>query len=132
MTGTVRCAASTSPAAWQSQPGSRWQSAEQPSPDVVLPSSHSSSGSLRPSPHGEVQPMVPTHSGSDRQSAVQPSPPITLPSSQDSSPSLMWSPQTVMWHMAFGVGQANPGSTRQLSLQPSADVVLPSSHVSDP
>ena len=132
MIGTVRWPSLASPTSVQSQLGSRWQSAEQPSPEVVLPSSHSSSGSLRPSPHGEVQPMVPWHTGSDRQSAVQPSPPITLPSSQDSLPSLIASPQTVGWHSVFGVGQANPGSTRQMSLQPSPGVMLPSSQVSRP
>src|SRR3954454_18170024 len=117
MIGTVRWPSLASPIAVQSHPGSRWQSAEQPSPDVVLPSSHSSSGSLSPSPHGDVQPMVPWQTGSDRQSPVQPSPPIRLPSSQDSLPSLILSPQTVMWHIVLGVEQANPGSTRQLSLQ---------------
>ena len=95
------------------------QSAQQPSPEAALPSSHSSSGSLRPSPHGEAQPEVPTQTGSARQSALQPSPPKTLPSSHDSSPSRTLSPQTVGWQGGPGVGQAEPGSTRHASLQPS-------------
>ena len=48
------------------------QSAEQPSPDRVLPSSHSSSGNFSPSPQGEVQPSVPMHTGSALQSGAQP------------------------------------------------------------
>ena len=131
-TGTRRWPSSPSPTFWQSHPGSIMQSALQPSPEVVLPSSHSSSSSLRPSPHGEAQPEVPTQTGSARQSALQPSPPKTLPSSHDSSPSRTPSPQTVGWQATPGVGQAEPGSTRHASLQPSPGMSLPSSQVSPP
>src|SRR5512140_402390 len=116
----------------QSHPGSSLHVAEQPSPERVLPSSHSSSGSLRPSPQGEVQPLVPVQMGSDLQSGAQPSPGMVLPSSHDSLPSLLPSPQTVLWQASLGLVQANPGSTLHASVQPSPDLVLPSSHSSQP
>src|SRR5581483_1038974 len=50
--------------------GSRWHVAEQPSPLVVLPSSHVSPTSTIPFPHT-----------SNWQAAEQPSPPTVLPSS---------------------------------------------------
>ena len=78
-----------------SQFGSSLHLSEHPSPELRLPSSHSSSGSLSPSPHGEVQPLVPVQMGSDLQSGAQPSPGIVLPSSHDSLPSWTSSPQTV-------------------------------------
>ena len=131
-TGTRRWPSSPSPTFWQSHPGSSLQSALQPSPEVALPSSHSSPSSLRPSPHGEAQPEVPMQTGSARQSALQPSPPNTSPSSHDSSPSRTSSPQTVGWQATPGVGQAEPGSTRHASLQPSPGMSLPSSQVSPP
>ena len=103
----------------QSQPGSSLQSDEQPSPDFWLPSSHSSSGSLRPSPHGEVQPSLPVHMGSALQSVVQPSPGRVLPSSHDSPPSL----DVVAAHRLVaglaGVGQAYPASTLHVAEHPS-------------
>src|SRR5580765_6518512 len=106
-TGTTRTPSSASPTSRQSQFGSRAQVAEQPSPETTLPSSHASLGCLSPSPHGEVQPLVPTQTGSDRQSALQPSPPKVFWSSQDSPPSFTPSPQVVWWQAWPGVGQAN-------------------------
>src|ERR1044071_1656359 len=57
------------------------QSAEQPPPETFLPSSHTSPGSRRPSPHGGPQ------------SAGQPSPETLLPSSHTSPGSRRPSPQ---------------------------------------
>src|SRR6185436_221500 len=131
MTGTIRSPLSASLMSRQSQLGSSAQAAEQPSPEIELPSSHASLGSLRPSPHGEVQPFVPTHTGSARQSAPQPSPPYVLPSSHASPPSFLPSPHVVRWH-AWPAGHAKPGSIRQVSLQPSPAAALPSSHCSPP
>src|SRR5262245_22260370 len=129
-TGTTSVPSSASPTSRQSQLGSSVQVAEQPSPEATLPSSQASLGSLRPSPHGEVQPLVPTQTGSERQSALQPSPPKVFPSSHDSPPSLLRSPQVVRVQAWPAVGQAKPGSTRQTSLQPSPSAVFPSSHSS--
>src|SRR5689334_14563916 len=47
--GTARALRST--ASPQADPGSKWQDPSQPSPGVVLPSSHVSRGSSLPSPH---------------------------------------------------------------------------------
>src|SRR4029079_9028493 len=97
MTGTTRFPLSASLTSRQSQLGSSVQAAEQPSPETALPSSHASVGSFSPSPHGDVQPFVPVHTGSARQSAPQPSPPYVLPSSQASPPSFVLSPHVVRW-----------------------------------
>src|SRR6188768_3445508 len=75
------------------KPPSFLQSCEQPSPSLVLPSSHSSLMS-RPSPHSEVQP-VPVHLGSVWQVEEQPSKGTALPSSQLSAPSFLPSPHLV-------------------------------------
>jgi hypothetical protein len=96
MMGTVRSPVLPSTSCVQFQFGSSLQSAEQPSPDRVLPSSHSSSGSFSPSPQGDVHPSVPVQTGSDLQSGEHPSPGIRFPSSHDSSPSATPSPQTVL------------------------------------
>ncbi len=63
------------------------QSAEQPSPSSVLPSSQASPGSRTPSPHGGVQ------------SAGQPSPERVLPSSQASPGSSLPLPQVKRIHV---------------------------------
>src|SRR5262249_23664464 len=65
------------------QRGSSWQVDEQPSPSVVLPSSHSSPTSTTLSPHD-----------SRRQNPEQPSPPTLLPSSHCSPASMMPLPQS--------------------------------------
>src|SRR6478736_2272595 len=75
------------------KPPSFLQSEEQPSPLLVLPSSHSSPIS-RPSPHSEVQP-VSVHFGSVWQVEEQPSNGTVLPSSQLSAPSFFPSPHLV-------------------------------------
>src|SRR5690242_6008256 len=70
------------PTSTQLNPGSIVQVGEQPSPALVLPSSHASVpfGSLMPSPHDDVHaPCV--QSGSFTQKGVQPSPRSLLPSS---------------------------------------------------
>src|SRR5262249_31307445 len=79
----------------------------QPSPSLVLPSSHTSpaSRSTMPLPHFS----------SDRQSREQPSPPLVLPSSQISPGSRTPLPHFSIW---------------QLGLQPSPGRMLPSSHCS--
>src|SRR6478609_6220280 len=84
----------------QVKPPSFLQVDEQPSPSLVLPSSHSSPMS-RPSPHSEVQP-VSVHFGSVWQVEEQPSNGMVLPSSQLSAPSFLPSPhfvgeQTLGW-----------------------------------
>ena len=86
------------------QPGSIVHIAEQPSPLVVLPSSHCSSGSRCASPHigtgtivqappldGQVQPLV-----TCEQSLAQPAVPVVEPSSHASLPSTMPSPQMIV------------------------------------
>src|SRR5215831_20233976 len=109
MTGTIRSPPSASLTSRQSQLGSSVHVAEHPSPETVLPSSHCSLGSFSPSPHGDVQPFVPTHTGSARQSEPQPSPPVVLPSSHASPPSFTPSPHLVRWQAWPAVGQAKPG-----------------------
>src|SRR6185369_2127396 len=69
----------------QTKPGSIRHVDEQPSPFVVLPSSHCSSIN-RPSPHFEVH-ASPLQDGSAWQVAEQPSKGCWLPSSQVSAPS---------------------------------------------
>ena len=80
-TATATAAGTTSPSVamnvttcgdTRNKPSTVLQSAEQPSPSTVLPSSHASPGSRTPSPHGAMQ------------SAGQPSPERLLPSSQTS------------------------------------------------
>ena len=66
------------------QKGSIVQSAEQPSPSMLLPSSHSSPSSSMPSPQ----------KGSTVQIAEQPSPSMLLPSSHSSPSSRIPSPQS--------------------------------------
>src|SRR5262245_33013319 len=109
-TGTTSIPSSASPTSLQPQFASFAHIAEQPSPEMTLPSSQASLGSFSPSPQGEVQPVVPTQTGSERQSALQPSPPNVLWSSHDSAPSFTPSPQVVLWHAWPGVGHAYPGS----------------------
>jgi hypothetical protein len=64
---------------------SLWQEAEQPSPGVVLPSSHCSAPSFVPLPQLPL---------SLWQVAEQPSPGVVLPSSHCSAPSFVPLPQT--------------------------------------
>jgi len=78
------------PIAGQIQPGSTLQSAEQPSPDVRLRSSHASDPPTTPSPQETVQVQgVPgaaqIQSVSVLQLVEQPSPPFVFPSSQVSA-----------------------------------------------
>src|SRR5262245_3946007 len=87
--------------------GSMRQLASQPSPLVVLPSSHCSFGSTEPSP----QICSSTHV------LEQPSPLTVLPSSQASPTSTTWLPHC---------------SNRHAGEQPSPPTVLPSSHCSIP
>src|SRR5688572_16141683 len=80
----------------QTKPASIVQSAAQPSPAVVLPSSQSSP-MTRPSPHSELQGPA-AQSGSAWHNAEQPSKGSVLPSSQLSAPSCTPSPQVVAEH----------------------------------
>src|SRR5688572_4628153 len=114
-------------------PGSSLQSAEQPSPGCVLPSSHSSAppGSLMPSPQDDVQAPC-EQSGSFTQKGVQPSPMSLSPSSHCSLPSATPSPQTVGAQGMPGTSHLKPGSSWQSAPQPSAGAGLPSSHSSSP
>jgi hypothetical protein len=82
-----------------------WQSAEQPSPDSVFPSSHASPGSLIPSPQMIVEEQIwcagtkggtgflHSQFGSIWQVPLQQSPGRVFPSSQVSPVSTMPSPQ---------------------------------------
>src|SRR6266571_7205536 len=129
---------------------STWQVAEQPSPLVVLPSSHCSPGSSVPLPHTAAQSC-----GQDRgsslasqtrlphrtpsaQPAEQPSPFAVLPSSHCSPASSTPSPHTAgqSWGQlrAFSPDAHRPlpqnDSTWQVAEQPSPFLVLASSHCS--
>src|ERR1700689_2111062 len=102
------------PGVGQFQPVSITHELEQPSPDVMLPSSHSSPESMMPSPQigtgtivqappvlGHVQPAV-----TCEQSAAQPLLPVVSPSSHASSPSTTPSPHTIVeMHGCPAVGQ---------------------------
>src|SRR6185369_12103641 len=103
----------------QVKPPSFLQSWEQPSPSLVLPSSHSSL-IKRPSPHSEVQPE-PEHFGSVWQVAEQPSPAVLLPSSHCSDEPTILSPQiTSSWQGLPGGLHEKPGCVaKQLPWQPS-------------
>src|SRR5262249_39546563 len=79
------------------QPVSILQSWLQPSPSFVLPSSHSSPGNFRPSPHTAVH-EPPAHFGSMVHVGEQPSNGRRLPSSHCSLPSTTPSPHVVWWH----------------------------------
>src|SRR5262245_43764800 len=138
----------------QVNPFSILQSAEQPSPLTVLPSSHScplvlSTANKRPSPHAVAQgPPVVGHIGPRRQNDEQPSPLPPVASSHCSDPSLMPLPHTVVVHVvgptqpaksAGGCVHIQPSgspagllSRRQTELHPSPSTVLPSSHCSFP
>src|SRR6187402_2956728 len=77
----------------QVQPASLRQAELQPSPEMVLPSSHSSvpPASNMPSPQAETQPVVVPRAeqfGSTSQNGLQPSPMLLLPSSHFSPSSL--------------------------------------------
>src|SRR4051794_17238998 len=76
-------------------PASTLQSAVQPSPSTVLPSSHASPTTM-PSPHVDAQaPVALVQVGSVWQSAEHLSNGVMLPSSQLSAPSTMRSPHVV-------------------------------------
>src|ERR1700733_3513547 len=92
--GIVNVVGGASLVAVHVQPGSIVHVDEQPSPFVVLPSSHCSLGNLRPSPHTAVH-VPPAHFGSIVHVGEQPSYGIKLPSSHCSSPSTMPLPQWV-------------------------------------
>jgi len=111
------------------KPSSTLQSAEQPSPSVVLPSSQSSPRTM-PSPQAEVQALVPSQAGSLRQSDEQPSKGMALPSSHASAPSTLPSPQVVGVQVLGLPVHLNPISTLQPSEQPSPLSTRPSSHCS--
>src|SRR6185437_15238369 len=114
---------------------SRWQVLSQPSPEVVLPSSHSSVPNFRPSPQTAVQ-VPPWQWGSLVQVGEQPSYGMKFPSSHCSKPSGTPSPHTVLWQTDLAgvpvATQAQPCSSLQSALQPSFGVLFPSSHWSLP
>src|SRR5690606_252375 len=111
------------------KPGSFLQVDEQPSPSLVLPSSHSSS-MTRPSPQSEVQPSG-VQVGSVWQNDEQPSNGVSLPSSQLSAPSCLPSPHTVRLHALGAPSHLKPSSKLQRGEQPSPASRLPSSHCSE-
>src|SRR5262245_3478936 len=102
----------TSPAATSSvslpQPSADWQSAAQPSPLSVLPSSQTSSTSLMSLPQVS----------SDLQSDEQPSPLSLSPSSQTSPAA------------SSSTSLPQVSSDEQVALQPSPSMMLPSSQIS--
>src|SRR5690349_12720887 len=108
----------TPEAVGQDQPGSTCrQSALQPPPSILLPSSQASSPITLPSPQTMVlvQGLPGTlHSkkGSTLHAPEQPSPGAMLPSSHSSTPFSFPSPQYSSFTQAmFGCGQDHPGST---------------------
>ena len=116
------------------QPISILQVAEQPSPAVALPSSHSSGSTTTPSPQRAMRWQgipggVHEYPGSTvRQSAAQPSPPATLPSSQASSWLRMPSPHSECGGaiMMSGVPKSNEVAPSWLGpTEPSLPVVPP-------
>src|SRR5689334_9516201 len=90
--GMVRVVGSGWVTAVQVKPGSIVQVGLQPSPATRLPSSHSSSGVLMPSPHFAVH-APPPHGGSNVQLAEQPSYGMRFPSSHSSPGSVVPLPQ---------------------------------------
>ncbi len=122
------------PGASQVHPDSILQSGEQPSPAILLPSSHSSpaSSNVRPSPHVGRH-SVPVHSniGSVSQIGLQPSPAFVFPSSQASPLSSIPSPHAPLMHaLPAPSGQRHPAAIVH-PLHP-AVVFVPSSHSSMP
>src|SRR2546422_962689 len=113
----------------QSKPGSSAQVALQPSPELVLPSSHASPGNFTPSPQTAVH-VPPVHFGSTSHCGEQPSFGVMLPSSQSSSPATTPSPHPAATHAAPTTGHFHPGSRTHYGLHPSFGAALPSSHVS--
>ena len=119
----------------RSEAGSTWQVLEQPSPLVVLPSSHVSLPSMTPSPQigmhgfpgtGQRQPA-----STVEQLAAQPSPDPVLLSSQASVGASRPSPQMAVRRQALPTfGQLQPFSIWQSGVQPSPPSLLWSSHFS--
>src|SRR5712671_4720214 len=134
----------------QAKPASIWQVDEQPSPLMVLPSSHClvSPGNSRPLPQAVAHgPPAGGQVGSSRQNGEQPSPVVVLPSSHCSEPCLTPSPHMVVVHTvgpaqplaSLALVQDQPSasvggllSSVQRGLQPSPAVAFPSSHCSLP
>ena len=134
------------------KPASSAHVSEQPSPEMLLRSSHASPGSTRPSPqtaaHACVTPAAERQPGSGVHVLEQPVPspknvpfgPLQragkavslVPQSQASRPSITPLPHTA-WEQTLGAPvHVAPGSTLQMLEQPSPAVVLPSSHCSPP
>src|SRR5260370_39641983 len=74
-------------------PVSSMQVELQPSPEIVLPSSHCSPAKTSPSPQTPEHPPLPLHFGSILVSAGHPAYRLGSPASQLSTPSLLPSPQ---------------------------------------
>src|SRR5580700_4722019 len=113
--GIARVVAGGSVTFVQLHPDSIVQVELQPSPEVVLPSSHCSPGNTSPSPHTAVH-VPPVQCGSMVHVGEQPSYGMVLPSSHSSEPSLMPSPHVVLWQTDAGGGDAlathaQPGTT---------------------
>src|SRR5688572_28238878 len=118
----------------QVKPSSFMQELEQPSPSVVLPSSHCSEPVFKPSPQdtstsGYGPGVI---SGSSWHVGPQSSPATRSPSSQPSPGSFSPLPHCDGTQSSATTGQEKPGSTRQAELQPSLLCVSPSSHSSLP
>ena len=130
----------------QMKPASILQAVLQPSPETLLPSSHVSEPTRRPSPQISAHvllevsvPPVHAYPGSIAQALLHPSPDSVLPSSQPSkrltrkpSPQLteqMSSPPAPLPNCAE-LEQRQPSSTAHSASQPSPPIVLLSSHVS--
>src|SRR3569623_1323162 len=126
------------------EPPSSLQADEHPSPEAVLPSSHSSPVSTLPLPQVMSQarvvvvPLPSRHFGSLVQVFEQPLPspknrPFWSPASQDSPGATMPLPHTAGLHLlGVDLSQLAPGSMRQVLEQPSPLSVLPSSQDSVP
>src|SRR5699024_6492709 len=106
MSGSSICEGAGGVVSVQVKPASVVQLGEQPSPAIVLPSSHSSvpPGRMTPSPQTATQ-VPPEQLGSFVQLAVQPSKGMRLPSSHCSVPSTVPLPQVVGAHGEPGVSQ---------------------------
>src|SRR5688572_880596 len=113
------------PATGHTQPGSRTHLSLQPSPFLVLRSSHCSSLVSAPLPHWLVLVHLPPAMGqvwlgsTAPQLPRQPSPLLVLPSSQASLPARMLSPHWAATHAAPAAGHTLPGSTLHCPSQPS-------------
>lgn len=108
---------------------------EQPSPDFVLPSSHSSPAWRRPLPQMPTQTLgepLQTEANSTLHLLSQPSPSSVFASSHFSLVATTPSPQTERHRVGWAPLQLKPVSIMHVLEQPSFPSALPSSHCSLP